>query len=209
MSRPGPSALATYAAPMAASRPHAPATAGRTTRRAPRRRRQRSVRVTFSVALLVLATGLVLASLPTGSALWTGLASVAALVLAWASLRVMWTEVLQSRQENARDRAAAAYAYQQLFATRAAEHAEFTSTMTERLARAHLSQRELEGRVARQQQRVDELEQAALARQAQEAEALSTWESDSRDSVVELAAWDEKVRDTMRAAAGRSRRQQA
>ena len=209
MSRARAPALATYAALMAASRSHAPSAAGRTTRRTPRRRRQRSVRVTVSVTLLGLATVLVLASLPTGSATWTGLAAVSALVLGWAALRIMWTEVLQSRQENARDRAAAAYAYQQLFATRAAEHAEFTSTMTERLASAHLSQRELEGQVARQQQRVAELEQAAAARQVQEAEALATWESDTRDTVVELAAWDEKVRDTMRAAAGKSRRQQA
>ena len=116
--------------------------------RTPMRRRQRSVRVTVSVALLSVATVAVLASLPTQSALWLSLASVTALVLSWAALRIMWTEVLQSRRENAADRAAAATAYRNLFSVRAAEHAEFTTAMTERLAEAHLSQRELEGLVA-------------------------------------------------------------
>ena len=61
-----------------------------------------------------------------------------AIVLSWAALRIMWTEVLQSRRENAADRAAAATAYRDLFSVRAAEHAEFTDAMTERLAEAHL-----------------------------------------------------------------------
>ena len=47
-----------------------------------RRRRQRSVRVTVAVSVLALATVLVLAALPTRSALWLGLASVTAMVLA-------------------------------------------------------------------------------------------------------------------------------
>ena len=55
--------LATYAAPMAASR-------------TPMRRRQRSVRVTVAVSLLSVASVAVLASLPAQSALWLGLASV-------------------------------------------------------------------------------------------------------------------------------------
>ena len=61
--------------------------------------------------LLSVATVAVLASLPTQSALWLSLASVTGLGLSWAALRIMWTEVLQSRRENAADRAAAAAAY--------------------------------------------------------------------------------------------------
>src|SRR5680860_2515 len=113
--------------------------------RTPMRRRQRSVRVSVSVALLSVATATVLASLPAQSPLWLSLASVMALVLSWGALRIMWTEVLQSRRENAADRAAAAAAYRSLFSVRAAEHAEFTTAMTERLAEAHISRRELEG----------------------------------------------------------------
>src|ERR1700712_3383426 len=128
-----------------------------------RRRRQRSVRVTVAVSLLVLATLLVLAALATRSALWLSLGSVAAMALAWASLRMMWTEVLQSRRENAADRAAAAIAYRPLFTARAAEHAEFTTAMTERLAEAHLSRRDLEGRLAQQQIRAREAAERLLA----------------------------------------------
>ena len=202
------------------------------------RRRQRSVRVTVAVSLLATATALVLLSLPTRSVLWLSLSSVTGLVLSWAALRMMWTEVLQSRRENAADRAAAARAYRELFTVRAAEHAEFTTAMTERLAEARLAQRELEGLLVQQQGRTAVAESAAAdQREAQEErlatmrarvaelevvlaerpadrpegprvddEALRAWETRSADSVVELAAWEENLRDTMRAA-GRSRRQ--
>lgn len=202
------------------------------------RRRQRSVRVTVAVGLLATATALVLLSLPTRSVLWLSLSSVTGLLLSWAALRMMWTEVLQSRRENAADRAAAARAYRELFTVRAAEHAEFTTAMTERLAEARLAQRELEGLLVQQQGRTAAAESAAAdQRDAQEErlatmrarvaelegalaerpdagagttrvddEALRAWETRSADSVVELAAWEENLRDTMRAA-GRSRRQ--
>ena len=81
-----------------------------------------------------------------------------ALALSWAALRMMWTEVLQSRRENAADRAAAAAAYRNLFTVRAAEHAEFTTAMTERLAQAHLAQRELEGLVVQHETRAQRAE---------------------------------------------------
>lgn len=188
------------------------------------RRRQRSVRVSVAVSLLGTASVLVLLSLPTRSVLWLSLASVASLVLSWAALRMVWTEVLQSRRENAADRAAAARAYRQLFTVRAAEHAEFTTAMTERLAEARLCARELEGLLAQQQGRTARAEAVAAEREAElqvhletlrlrvaelEAGEVAAWQTRSADSVVELAAWEENLRDTMRAAAGRSRRQQA
>src|SRR5690349_18547054 len=101
------------------------------------RRRQRSVRVTVAVSLLAVATVAVLAALPTQSPALLSVAAVAALALGWASLRIVWTEVLQSRRENATDRAATATAYKSLFSQRAAEHAEFTTAMTERLAESN------------------------------------------------------------------------
>lgn len=155
------------------------------------------MRVTVAVSVLALATVLVLAALPTRSALWLGLASVTAMALSWAALRMMWTEVLQSRRENLADRAAAATAYRTLFTKRAVEHAEFTSAMTERLAEAHLSRRDLEGRLAQQQVRaqeaavqladgekalgearvrVQELEVLLAVREAQDSDALASWE---------------------------------
>ncbi len=165
----------------------------------------------MAVALLCLATAAVLAALPTQSPLLLSISSVVALVLGWASARMMWTEVLQSRREQATDRAAAASAYKSLFAQRAAEHAEFTVAMTERLAAAHLQSRELEGavvaterratdaesrlardsrRLVETQERVHELEQQLAVRQAEEADALACWEGEGGEAVGALVDWD-------------------
>ncbi len=170
--------------------------------RTPMRRRQRSVRVTVAVSLLSVASVAVLASLPTRSVLWLSLGSVLALALSWAALRMMWTEVLQSRRENAADRAAAATAYRNLFAARAAEHAEFTTAMTERLAQAHLSQRELEGLIVQHETRAQRAESKLTAETAahtetqgrvrQLEEALASLGTDD-GSVVDLVTWDEQA----------------
>lgn len=175
------------------------------------RRRQRSVRVTVAVSLLGVATVAVVAALPTQSPVLLSASSVLALLLGWAAARMMWTEVLQSRREQATDRAAAASAYKSLFAQRAAEHAEFTTAITERLAEARLLQRELEGvvvaterrateaetRLARDsrrlvevQQRVHELEQQLAVREAEQADALASWEGEGGETVAELVDWD-------------------
>ena len=164
--------------------------------RTPVRRRQRSVRVTVSVALLSVATLTVLASLPTQSPLWLSLASVTAIALSWGALRIMWTEVLQSRRENAADRAAAAIAYKNLFGVRAAEHAEFTTAMTERLAEAHLSQRELEGLVTQHETRAQRAEGRLIEAEVRVRtleETLAEIRSGSGDDVVDLVAWDEQT----------------
>jgi hypothetical protein len=187
--------------------------------RTPARRRQRSVRVTLAVVLLSVATAGVLLSLPTQSPVLLSTSSVGALALGWASLRIMWTEVLQSRRENAADRAAAASAYKSLFSLRAAEHAEFTTAMTERLAESNLAVHELKGELvqARREtanavvragsaeksrdaarQRVGQLEESIevlrAERAAEEADALAIWEAEggeaARGSVEELVTWE-------------------
>jgi len=182
--------------------------------RTPARRRQRSVRVTVAVVLLGAATLGVLLALPTQSPALLSASSVGVLALGWAALRIMWTEVLQSRRENAADRAAAASAYKSLFSLRAAEHAEFTTAMTERLAESNLSVRELQGelvqaqrQLASSQRRLAEtasraesaetsLEQLRAERAAEEADALASWEADggpARGSVDELVSWEQKA----------------
>jgi hypothetical protein len=183
--------------------------------RTPARRRQRSVRVTVAVVLLSVATVGVLAALPTQSPVLLSASSVGALVLGWAALRIVWTEVLQSRRENAADRAAAASAYKSLFSLRAAEHAEFTTAMTERLAESNLSVRELQGELVQAQarlaksersladarERVVELERSIevlhAERAAEEADALASWEAEggepARGSVDELVTWEAKA----------------
>jgi hypothetical protein len=167
------------------------------------RRRQRSVRVSVAVSLLSVATVAVLGSIPTQSALWLSLAALLALALSWAGLRMMWTEVLQSRRENAADRAAAAGAYRNLFAVRAAEHAAFSTAMTERLAEAHFAQRELEGLVVQHETRAQRAESKLAAETAAHAETrvrvqqleqnIAVLRSEEPDSVVDLAAWEEQT----------------
>ena len=150
-----------------------------------------------------MATLAVLGSLPTQSPLWLSLGSITAIVLSWAALRIMWTEVLQSRRENSADRAAAANAYRDLFSVRAAEHAEFTAAMTERLAEAHISQRELEGLVAHQESRarraemklVTESKALVEARDRAKAleDSLAVLRTGGVDDVVDLVAWEEQT----------------
>lgn len=172
------------------------------------RRRQRSVRVTVSVTLLSAGTAAVLASLPAQSPLWLSIAAVTALVLAWGSLRIMWTEVAQSRRENAADRAAAATAYRTLFSTRAAEHAEFTTEMTERLAAAHLSQHELEGLVTQHETRAQRAESKLVEAQVRvytlEEALTDALPRSTPDDIVDLAAWDERISEKTQKNSGRT-----
>lgn len=186
----------------------------------PARRRQRSVRVTVAVSLLVVATIAVVAALATRSLTVVSAAAVLTLLLGWAALRILWTEVLQSRRDSAVERAATAQAYRALFNERAAEHAEFTTAMTDRMARSEDLQRELQGLLVAEQRRaaaaesrlgtttrgldeararIEELE-AELARRAAEeaaaADALASWEADGGQTHplgADLAAFEEKV----------------
>ncbi|MCX6394859.1 MAG: hypothetical protein NTV23_00030 [Propionibacteriales bacterium] len=178
------------------------------------RRRQRSVRVTVAVFLLAVATVAVLGAIPTQSPVLLSISSVLAIALGWAALRIVWTEVLQSRREHATDRAATATAYRSLFSERAAEHAQFTTVMTERLAASNTSVHELQAvlvnaqRVAAEEAvraetaesafaaalvRVAELERSIdLLRDEQEAE-LALLVDTERGSVDDLLDFDEKV----------------
>lgn len=150
----------------------------------PARRRQRSVRLVVAVTLMSAATLLVALALPTGSALWLGLSAVFALACGWASARIVWTEVLQSRREAARDRARQAQAYRSMYAERASEHAEFTTAMTDRMSRRDREVADLQAEVDRAvrraagaEERVAELERAA----------------EHADEVADLVAWEERV----------------
>ena len=186
--------------------------------RNPARRRQRSVRVTVAVALLALATLVVVLALPTQSPVWLSFSSVFALVCGALASRIVYTELLQSRQEAAADRAAQAQAYKVMFNERAAEHAEFTTAMTDRLAARDKSIQELEStivlaearaieaetRVKRESRRandaqelVAQLQEQLEIRKAEQADELASWEgwegAMDAETVVNLLAWEEKV----------------
>jgi len=188
----------------------------------PNRRRQRSVRVTVAVVLLVAATLAVVLALPTQSPGWLSASSVLSLLCGFAAARIIYNELLQSRREAAVDRAAQAQAYRSMFSERAEEHAEFTTAMTDRLAGRDRSIRDLESsivlaeqrasdaetRVKREsrrateaQEKVAELQHALEIRTAEEADELATWEGwegalpfdEEVGTVADLLAWDEKV----------------
>lgn len=209
--------METYPDPMATSSPN--------------RRRQRSVRVTVAVALLTLATLVVVAALPTQSAGWLSASSVFALLCGSLASRIVYSELLQSRRDAAEDRAAQAQAYRVMFSERAVEHAEFTTAMTDRLANRDRSIRELEStivlaekrameaetRVKRESRRaneamqlVSELQQALEIRKAEEADELASWEGAMEaETVVDLLAWDDKVKAAGAAAKAAAERQHA
>lgn len=188
--------------------------AERSAERTPARRRQRSVRITVAVALVGLATLVVVLALPTQSPVWLSFSSVFALVCGALAARIVYSELLQSRREAAADRAAQAKAYQQMFTERAAEHAEFTSAMTERLAARDRSIKELEStivlaearaveaeaRMNRESRRANEaqelvaqLQEQLEIRKAEQADELATWEGWDGQTVVDLLAWEEKA----------------
>lgn len=170
------------------------------------------------MALLGLATLVVALALPTQSPLWLSFSSVFALVCGALASRIVYTELLQSRVEAAADRAAQAQAYRTMFTERAAEHAEFTSSMTERLAARDRSIHELAGtlalaetravdaetRVKREARRANEaqelvaqLQEQLEIRKAEQADELASWEgwddALAAETVVNLLAWEERA----------------
>lgn len=170
--------------------------------------------MTVAAALVGIATLVVVLALPTQSPLWLSFSSVFALVCGALASRIVYSELLQSRREAAADRAAQAQAYKTMFSERAAEHAEFTSAMTERLAASDKSIKELEGtivlaearaieaetRVKRESRRANEaqdlvtqLQEQLEIRKAEQADELASWEGWDAETVVDLLAWEEKV----------------
>ncbi len=191
----------------------------------PNRRRQRSVRVTVAVALLSVATVAVVLALPTQAPVWLSAAAVLSLVLGWAAARIVYSELIQSRIDNAADRAAQAQAYRSLFSERADEHAEFTTAMTDRLAAREREVAELENNVVAAQTRALEAE-ARVQRESRRAHDAETELTDLRarfetleaerkeaveraekiadwggfETVVDLMAWEQKLSEAVTAA---------
>jgi hypothetical protein len=191
-------------------------------RRSPSRRRQRSVRVTVAVALLVLGSAAVVVALSLATVPALSVASVFSLVCGWAAARIVYTELAQTRRTHARDRAAQARSFRVLFTERSAEHASFAAAMSDRLTARDREVRELEStlrlsehrataaedRVRREsrraneaQERVSELEVALAIRTAEEADELASWEASAyddyagMDTVVDLFSWEDRSRD--------------
>lgn len=185
------------------------------------------MRVSVAVVLLSVASAVVALALPSQSPAWLSSASVLALLCGWAAARIIYTELVQSRRDNAADRAAQAQAYRTIFAERSFEHAEFTSSMVHRLGirdreitelTSHVVdterraaeaetrvQREArrandaDARVVELRHRIEELE-AHRAAEAERFDQLASWEG--FETVVDMMAWEQTVAAAHQAGTG-------
>ena len=192
------------------------------------RRRQRSTRLTVAVTLVMAAAALVLGALVLRSLVALTVAAVAAVVLGAVATRITHAELVLSRRDAARDRAAQARAYRTIFAERSLEHAEFASAMVGRVtardqaiaeltvAVADAARRvtEAESRVQRECRRADDADASVAellgrielveARKAEQFDQLAGWEG--FETVVDMMAWEHKIAARHRAGAGEEAR---
>lgn len=163
----------------------------------PHRRRQRSIRITVATGLVAGATVIVLLGIITWSPLWLSVSSVVALVAGAASTRIVYAELVQSRRDAARDRAAQASGYRAVSSRIADEHHDFTAAMSGRLAERDAAVRALEATTLLAQTRATALEtrlvgeshraDEAAAVVAELREALAVHTAEDSD---ELASWN-------------------
>ena len=117
------------------------------------RRRQRSIRVTAAVGLIVLAALVVAGAALSGSWLLVTIAAGLGVALGAAATRITHTELVESRIEAARDRAAQATAYNELTEERTTEHASYVADVRTRLSAKEQALEELEQALSLSQRR--------------------------------------------------------
>jgi chromosome segregation ATPase len=100
--------------------------------------------VTTAVGLIVLAALAVAGAALSGSWLLVTLAAGLGVLLGAAATRITYSELVESRVEAARDRAAQAAAYNALTEERTAEHASYVEDVRARLAEREQALDELE-----------------------------------------------------------------
>jgi chromosome segregation ATPase len=114
----------------------------------------------------MIAAVLVAAAIPTGQALLSVLAGIAAVALGAVATRITYSELIQSRRDAQQDRSALAKRYAEQAAQRARENAAFATLMTTRLTTT--------------EQSLNELEQALGAAQKRAAEATRKFNTEAR-----------------------------
>jgi len=100
--------------------------------------------VTTAVGLIVLAALVVAGAAVSGSWLLVTIAAGLGVVLGAAATRITHTELVESRVEAARDRAAQATAYNELTEVRTSEHAAYVADVQSRIAEKEQALDELE-----------------------------------------------------------------
>jgi len=176
------------------------------------RRRQRSTRLTVAVVLLALGAVLVLAALAAGAMLLLAAAGIAAVLFGVAATKITHTELMESRREANRDRAAQAQAYATLTEERIAENRAFTANLTDQVERERADRAatiaELEVALAAAHQRAAEAmrSRAEEARKAAEAQLdndslrqrLAAAEARAAEAIVRVAELEQEL-DVVRA----------
>lgn len=149
------------------------------------RRRQRSTRLTVAVALLVVATLLVVGAIVAHTVPLLAVAAIGAVLLGAAAMRITQSELRDARRDANRDLAAQAKAYVALTTERIAEnrkHEKHLADQAERDRRASA-------------QTVAELEAALTAAHQRAAEALKSRTSETQRATAALARVAELERD--------------
>ncbi|QSR24569.1 hypothetical protein CFH99_02920 [Nocardioides aromaticivorans] len=111
------------------------------------RRRQRSTRLVVAALMIVVSAAAVVATALTGSWLLVTVAGLVAVLLGATATKITHSELLDSREEAARDRAQQARAYAELTEVRTAENVEFAADMTGKVAKRDATISRLEKRL--------------------------------------------------------------
>ncbi|MEJ7832234.1 MAG: hypothetical protein WKF79_04925, partial [Nocardioides sp.] len=155
----------------------------------PTRRRQRSTRLVIACVLLAAAGVLVAGAALSGSWLIVTIAAGLGVALGATATRIAHIELLDSRREAARDRAALAQDYRALAETRNAEHAVYVGAIDGQIARGEATISRLEGRLADAAAEVI----ATRRRLAEETERTELAEVDGRRLTARLEDADERA----------------
>lgn len=111
------------------------------------RRRQRSTRLVVATLMIVVSAAVVVATALTGSWLLVTVAGLVAVLFGATATKITHSELMDSREEAARDRAQQARAYADLTEVRTAENVEFAADMTGKVAKRDATISRLEKRL--------------------------------------------------------------
>ena len=169
------------------------------------------MRVTVAVGLVAGSAALVVSSVLVATAV--SAAAVISMLAGAAAARMMYAEVVQSRREASRDRAAQARAFGSALDETYAEHAAFTAKLSAQLAAQRHTMNELDAIVRIANRRTDEAHARADGAQARADEAQGRLSAlldevlgpqitplrpaqiarpDDLPAVVDLLAWEER-----------------
>ena len=183
-------------------------------KRSPSRRRQRRVRVTVAVCILAVATTVAVPALYIQSVIWLSVTVVVTLVGGISATRIVYTEMLEDRRENAVERARLAGANRTSSVALSRDNTTFAEGMSRKVKDRDKSISELEGTICLAEKRVSlaehharheaanakeanfalaELQQRVQDVKAELVDELAVWEGAEFDTVIDLMTWEERV----------------